>query len=407
VPWQYYTLPLLASTVRHHALLLKTYLCHTQSHTQALLILSTLVRSILVSASQCSFHVDVDCAQTLLYSLFEWKHSVTPCSASQDSLVPYSGCLDTQFFEYVVSWLVYLNAVSIRCKLCSDSTTLSLWVKACSASQDSLMPYSEPYSGCFDSQYFKYISFLASASQCCVHEGESCALIVLRSLLAWKHSAPPSSAFQDALMPYDSTTLSPCLKAQCDTILCILRRTNAILNCLDAQNFAVSWLVHHNAVSMQVKAVPWQYYFFPLIESMLCFSRHTYAILRAILRLSWYSKVCVRSTLASASQYSLHEGVSCALTELHSPFAWKHSATRCSASSDSLMPYSGCLDAQYIEYIVPWLVHLNTVSMQMTAVPWYYYTLPLIECTVRHHALLLKTHLCHTQAVLILNTLST
>jgi hypothetical protein len=101
----------------------------------------------------------------------------------------------------------------------------------------------------------------------------------------------------------------------------------------------------------------------------------------------------------------------CALTVLHSPFAWQHSATPCSASQDSLMPHSGRLDTQYFEYVVSWLVLLNAVSTQMWAVHWQYYKLPLLESTVRNHALLLKTHVCrtqsHTQAVLILNTLST
>jgi hypothetical protein len=32
---------------------------------------------------------------------------------------------------------------------------------------------------------------------------------------------------------------------------------------------------------------------------------------------------------------------------------------------------------------------------------------PLSESTVRHHTLLLKTHLCHTQAVLIVSTMNT
>jgi hypothetical protein len=240
------------------------------------------VRSILACACQCSLHADVNCLLTVLQYPFEWKHTATLCSASQDSLMPYSepysGCLDTQQFEYVVSWLVHLNTVSMQVKLCLDSIKLSLH-----------------------------------------------------------------------------------LEAQCDT--------------------------------------------------MLCFSRFTYAILRP----SWYSIFWVRSILASASQCSLHTDVSCTLTTLHSPFDWQCSATPCSASQDSLMPYSepysGCLDTWYLEYVVSWLAHVNAVSMQMSTVSWQYYNIPLRESTLRHYALLLKTHLCHTQsntqAVLILNTLST
>jgi hypothetical protein len=171
------------------------------------------------------------------------------------------------------------------------------------------------------------------------------------------------------------STLFPCLEAQCNTMLCFSRLTYAILRlswysilCSILAGASISLQspcrcqlsLDSSKLSLLVKAQ---------CDTMLCFSRLTYAILRAILRLSWYSILWVRSILACASQCSLHADVNCAQKLPYSPFEWKHSATSYSASQNSLMPYwepySGYLDTQFFEYIVSWLVHLDAVSMQM------------------------------------------